>query len=910
MRGVTPLGLSAPCLGWLDRYPALVFLILVLAPVAGHLPSWLLGLSTNPIWTQSAAVMHVKPGLLGGASFGDMNVGWTNQALGRLAAKDWLHFTVPWWNPYSGIGLPLAGEMQPAAFFLPFVLLLAWQGGIVWLEIVLQIFAGLATYALLRRLALGRLAALTGGLLYAFSGTFSWVLGETILNVMPFLPVLLHGIEDARDPVHPHRAFVLTAIGIGGSILAGFPETAYLDGLFALVWAVIRLFQAERPGRFALLIVAGGICGLLVAAPLIVSFVDYGIASDVLATHGVGEGFTPWRGITCFVLPYIFGPLGIWLGSGNLYSISNACGGFAGPLLLLFAIAGLLSRRERPIALMLALWVVVSIGRVFGVHEVMIVTGLIPFMKEIEFWRYSSPTWELGLIVLAAFAIEDAGHGTMRRAVPFLVTAAIVGVCAWLASPWASLWHWDGKTLAYLTIWFASVVGAAVIGIALIALIWYRLDGETRRHAMAAVLVLYGIALCVLPQFSGSRPGKVDWPAIGFLKSRLHLQRFYTLWPILPNYSAYFGIPGLNHNYVPIDAAWSTYIHRNLAPEVDPLSGNIFAGVFPPFDGEAARRDFIRYYRNYTDLGVRYLVAGSGTILSPGISYPPNGPGANAVALYQGHTITMHGVVPAEITRLPGVSEIGIYQGTYGHATDGTASITFCAGGACAAGKAGFAHAPDNGPLTVTFDRKFILHPGERYTLAITHLDGTHADAVWMFPTRDPAVSAIGPDGKPMPGRTMRVFFANPLPKGLLTQVYTDPAMTIWQVDKAAKFYTASAGCGIASPKLASVTVGCSGPGRLIRRELFMDGWRATDNGQNVKIARDHEVLQSVPLRPGVNRLHFAFAPLYTLYAWIAFWLGMAALVFAIVRGLVGRRRNHISVTCRIGNDFDRRSVP
>jgi hypothetical protein len=36
--------------------------------------------------------------------------GWTSQALGHLAALDWLHGTVPWWNPFEGLGAPLIWE--------------------------------------------------------------------------------------------------------------------------------------------------------------------------------------------------------------------------------------------------------------------------------------------------------------------------------------------------------------------------------------------------------------------------------------------------------------------------------------------------------------------------------------------------------------------------------------------------------------------------------------------------------------------------------------------------------------------------------------------------------------------------------------------------------------------------------
>ena len=44
------------------------------------------------------------------------------QALGHLVATDWFSGHVPWWNPYEGLGVPLAGDMQSGAFFPPTLL--------------------------------------------------------------------------------------------------------------------------------------------------------------------------------------------------------------------------------------------------------------------------------------------------------------------------------------------------------------------------------------------------------------------------------------------------------------------------------------------------------------------------------------------------------------------------------------------------------------------------------------------------------------------------------------------------------------------------------------------------------------------------------------------------------------------
>ncbi len=206
----------------------------------------------NPLYRNSGLVARAAPGLTRGFPVIDPNAGTTTQSLGRLSAEDWLHGQVPWWNPYAGVGLPLAAEMQSEAFFLPFVLLLHFSAGVIWLRIVMQMLAGVATFMLLRQLRMGSVAALLGSVFFTFNGTFAWFAHGEIMP-LPFLPLFLLGIERALDSAKEHRrgGSVLIAIAIAYSIYAGFPETAFLDGLLALLWAVVRLATLAPVSRKA-----------------------------------------------------------------------------------------------------------------------------------------------------------------------------------------------------------------------------------------------------------------------------------------------------------------------------------------------------------------------------------------------------------------------------------------------------------------------------------------------------------------------------------------------------------------------------------------------------------------------------------------------------------------------------------
>jgi hypothetical protein len=151
----------------------------------------------NPINQYSGIGTISQAGLLPGNNYVDPNVGFTAQALGHRAALDWLHGQVPWWNPYEGVGAPLAGEMQSAAFF-PLDSFNLLPTGQIYFRIALEFLAGVGTYLLVRRFTRSNLPAVVAGAAFALNGTFAWMF-HAPANPIAFLPFLLLGIEWARE---------------------------------------------------------------------------------------------------------------------------------------------------------------------------------------------------------------------------------------------------------------------------------------------------------------------------------------------------------------------------------------------------------------------------------------------------------------------------------------------------------------------------------------------------------------------------------------------------------------------------------------------------------------------------------------------------------------------------------------
>ena len=386
-----------PLRNWLERLGPrthrVPLAIVGLTILAVNVPTLLHIVTTNPVQLYAGLQSTAPHQALPGYPFIDPNAGYVTFSLGHLVTTDWLHGHVPWWNPYEGLGSPLAGEMQSAAFFPP-VFLLQDALGFVVFHVLLELVAGYATYFLLRRLDLGRAASTAGGVAFGLCGTLAWFEHATA-NPVAFLPLALLGVERARESASTSRrhGWRLLAVALGLSIVSGFPEVAYLNGLLVVVWAAVRLFTLPAGRRaMAAKLAQGGVVGLLLGAPALVAFLDYLPHADVGSHAGAfANGSLPIQSLAQTILPYGFGPIfGLQSNGSSLLTIMwSNIGGYFDATLLVCALIGLFGARCRGLRIALGLWVLAAMSKTFGVATVSHLLNHLPGFHSIAFYRYS-----------------------------------------------------------------------------------------------------------------------------------------------------------------------------------------------------------------------------------------------------------------------------------------------------------------------------------------------------------------------------------------------------------------------------------------------------------------------------------------------------------------------------------------
>jgi hypothetical protein len=585
--------------------PAVVVAVIALT----NLPALIGMVQPDPQGIAGVMARHVTAGFLPGTWYTDSDIGTTAQALGHRAALDWLHGQVPWWNPFEGIGSPLAAEMQSAALFPP-VLLFAFAKGSLYFHLFMEVSAGLATWSLLREIRMSRGIATVGGVLFGLNGTFSW-LPHAPMNPVALLPLLLLGIERTFREPRRDSGWVIIALALALSLYAGFPEVTYLDTLVGVVWAALRLAQSKGSrAEVGLRLALGAVIGLLISLPLALPLVQY-FPSAYVGYHADNTfGYVHFSAFSlpALGLPYLYGPVEGFDQAANVGTFWAQAGGFVTASTFALALAGLIgARRERGLRIMLAAVSFVVLAWVFGVPGFHVLTTVLPYMVHIGITRYSAPDWELLLILLACFGLDSLGRdrrakvGALAGGVMALAfgAAMLLGPAGKFAASVARVAPGAHSYAVAMTLWAGAIVVVAT-GFCLLGRRGWTVG------AVAVLLVVDAVVMAGIPQLSAPRNVQIETAPAAFLARHLGFGRYFSIGTYHSDYGSYFGLGQLNETDLPVPSDWAKEIVEHLGPNSDPLS---FDGVHVvSSSGPSPAAQALANLGAYEALDVRYFV--------------------------------------------------------------------------------------------------------------------------------------------------------------------------------------------------------------------------------------------------------------------------------------------------------------
>ena len=239
-----------------------------------------------------------------------------------------------------------------------------------------------------------------------------------------------------------NRGWYIAAIALALSLYAGFPEVAYMDGLFAGGWAIVRIFSVPRPERPRALrrLGLGGVIGVILALPILVPFDDY-LKVGFVGGHTAAVDGTlrlPQESLYAFFDPYVFGPI---FSNTTIPSMWGEIGGYFGAGICVLALVGLFGRKLRALRIFLAAWTVVSLAGAFSFLGVRTLWNLIPLVSSSSFPRYVMASCELSIVLLAAFGLWDFTQSARAKRIYMSAGVVMVLVVLWCVNEARSYNH-------------------------------------------------------------------------------------------------------------------------------------------------------------------------------------------------------------------------------------------------------------------------------------------------------------------------------------------------------------------------------------------------------------------------------------------------------------------------------------
>ncbi len=589
-------------------------LVVVAIVLIANLP-YLAGLTDpNPLGPGTALSVD-SVGLIRGANTLDPTDGYITQALGHQAAADVLNGRLPLWNPYEGVGMPLLGEGQSAALFPP-TLLLAIANGQFWEDLLLELIAGLGCYLVLRRLECRRTTSVAGAAAFGVSGAFAW-LATTAFNPIAFLPWAVLGLEQAHAASVDRRrgGWWLISVALALSLYAGFPESAYIDGLVVFAWFLWRCGCGDREQLLRLVrkAVAGAVAALLLAAPFLVTFAG-ALPHEYVGFHNghASALVMPAFAFPQLLLPYVYGPVMAFSdASGTLTRIWGYAGGFVSIAAAFLAVLSLLASGRRGLKLILAVFVVLALSTVYGDPPLLrSVLPALPGGSSVAFYRYSFGAITFSLVVLAALAIDGLAAGEVRRRRATVATAAALAVVALLAyEAHKVVVGLDGGASHSRWAWAQIAWGAGVVLAIGACAVW---RGRVARYGLALIVTLDASLMFAIHELSAPTAEHLYRQPIAYLQAHLGEQRFFTLGPLAPNYGGYWRLASLNDIDLPLPSSWTRYVSHRLDNYVNPVFfvGNDGGGR--SLSAPTPTEELVRHLGSYEAAGVSYVLTPPG----------------------------------------------------------------------------------------------------------------------------------------------------------------------------------------------------------------------------------------------------------------------------------------------------------
>jgi hypothetical protein len=348
------------------------------------------------------------------ANLQDPGAAWTQwEASGVFLRRSLGQGELPFWDPYTGGGVPAMTNLTQAFFFPP-SLLLVGLGNTVLLKnayfLALLMMAGWCTWCLLRRSGLSWQASFFGGLTFMLSGGLSSTVGSFIGQTACCLPV---GLLATRWFLERSSWAAAAALGLvfGSVALASFPPLLFAIFSLCAVYACTELVWGacvKAPRQVAAMrFVSGSLLGIgLVAFYYLPAFSLVSLLPHVTSFYQDASSQTrlpAWAPLQ-LLAPALMGGVPVWA-NDPIPQISAGAFHYVGAVPLLMVVLAGTRHLRRPLWFVALCGAILAIGLMVGVAPFAQIRNL-PVLRTIHFGNYYGIVLDFLLALLAAAGFE------------------------------------------------------------------------------------------------------------------------------------------------------------------------------------------------------------------------------------------------------------------------------------------------------------------------------------------------------------------------------------------------------------------------------------------------------------------------------------------------------------------------
>ncbi len=369
----------------------------------------------------------------------------------KLASDMITNGNLPLWNPYVGLGYPLAADTTHHIFSplnLGFLLPVEyWDLPLLFVVWV----AGFSTFLFLRNLGLNFTSSMTGGILFMLSGTFTWF----VTNPNPFVamvtPLILYSLDKTFKNRNP-KYIILLCFSFGFSILGAHLQSLFIQFfliLFYLLYrnAVFLIFQKNSLknsfkeifttiGKSSIRVFTGLIGGIFLVSFYVFFVLDF--FKNGILDNAIQYGFVEFKifALSRLVIPYILGDM-VRTWTTNTEWASGF--GYIGSIALFFAIFSLyyVKHKTFPERLTPVFFLSMSLLGLMRLANVPIISSIhaLPIFEIIHFGTYSGLMIVFGFTVAAAFGINYICNEKISRKTVLIISLVTISIIGILVSP-------------------------------------------------------------------------------------------------------------------------------------------------------------------------------------------------------------------------------------------------------------------------------------------------------------------------------------------------------------------------------------------------------------------------------------------------------------------------------------------